>query len=73
MEARELGLFIAKLRKEKQITQAELAKRLKVTQQAVSYMENKDIDVPTNKKRKIAKILEEKVENIFPEMKLMDR
>ncbi len=64
---------IQNIRKKKNISQKELAKRLKVTQQAVSYMENKDIDVPTNKKRKIAKILEEKVENIFPEMKLMDR
>ena len=36
MEARELGLFIAKLRKEKQITQAELAKQLNVTDKAVS-------------------------------------
>ena len=64
---------IQNIRKKKNISQKELAKRLKVTQQAVSYMENKDIDVTTNKKRKIAKILEEKVENIFPEMKLMDR
>ena len=39
MEARELGLFIAKLRKEKQITQAELAKRLNVTDKAVSRWE----------------------------------
>ena len=61
---------IQNIRKKKNISQKELAKRLKVTQQAVSYME---IDVPTNKKRKIAKILEEKVENIFPEMKLLDR
>lgn len=39
MEAKELGLFIAKLRKEKQITQAELAKRLNVTDKAVSRWE----------------------------------
>lgn len=39
MEARELGLFIAKLRKEKQITQAELAKQLNVTDKAVSRWE----------------------------------
>lgn len=64
---------IRTIRKKKNISQTELAKRLKVTQQAVSYMENKDIDIPTKKKKKIAKILEEKVENIFPEMKLLDR
>ena len=46
---------IQNIRKKKNISQKELAKRLKVTQQAVSYMENKDI------------------ENIFPEMKLLDR
>ena len=39
MEANELGLFIASLRKEKQITQAELAKRLNVTDKAVSRWE----------------------------------
>lgn len=39
MEARELGEFIAKKRKEKQITQAELAKRLNVTDKAVSRWE----------------------------------
>ena len=36
MEAKELGDFIAKIRKENQLTQAELAKRLNVTDKAVS-------------------------------------
>ena len=39
MEAKKLGLFIAKLRKEKQITQTELAKQLNVTDKAVSRWE----------------------------------
>ena len=39
MEAKELGAFIAGIRKEKQITQAELAKRLHVTDKAVSKWE----------------------------------
>ena len=39
MDAKELGTFIAKLRKEKEITQAELAKRLHVTDKAVSRWE----------------------------------
>lgn len=39
MEAKELGQFIAKLRKEQQMTQAELAERLHVTDKAVSRWE----------------------------------
>lgn len=39
MEAKELGHFIADLRKEKQMTQAELAERLHVTDKAVSRWE----------------------------------
>lgn len=39
MEPKELGLLIVKLRKEKQITQAELGKRLNVTDKAVSRWE----------------------------------
>ena len=39
MEAKELGDFIAKIRKENQLTQAELAKRLNVTDKAVSRWE----------------------------------
>lgn len=39
MEAKEMGEFIAGVRKEKQITQAELAKKLNVTDKAVSRWE----------------------------------
>lgn len=39
MDAKELGKFIAMLRKEKQITQAELAERLSITDKAVSRWE----------------------------------
>ena len=39
MEAKELGAFIAEIRKEKQITQAELAKRRQGTDKAVSRWE----------------------------------
>lgn len=35
MEAAELGKFIATIRKEKQLTQAELARKLNVTDKAV--------------------------------------
>lgn len=62
---------IQKIRKKKNISQKELAKKLRVTQQAISYMENKDVEIPIKRKQKIAQILEDKVENIFPEMKLL--
>ena len=39
MEAAELGKFIATIRKEKQLTQAELAHKLNVTDKAVSRWE----------------------------------
>ena len=39
MEAAELGKFIATIRKEKQLTQAELARKLNVTDKAVSRWE----------------------------------
>ena len=39
MEATKLGKFIATIRKEKQLTQAELARKLNVTDKAVSRWE----------------------------------
>ncbi len=39
MEAAELGKFIATIRKEKQLTQVELARKLNVTDKAVSRWE----------------------------------
>lgn len=39
MEAKELGAFIAQIRKENQMTQAQLAACLKVTDKAVSRWE----------------------------------
>lgn len=39
MEAKELGAFIAQIRKENQMTQAQLATCLKVTDKAVSRWE----------------------------------
>ena len=39
MDAKKLGLFIAQLRKENNLTQAELAQKLQVTDKAVSKWE----------------------------------
>lgn len=62
---------IKTIRMKKNISQKELAKKLKVTQQAVSYMENKDTELTIKRKKKISEILDERIENIFPEMKLL--
>lgn len=64
---------IKAIRKKKNISQKELAKFLRVTQQAISYMENNDVEVPTKRKKKISEKLNEDVEIIFPEVKLLKR
>jgi len=64
---------IKTIRKKKNISQKELAKFLRVTQQAVSYMENNDVEVPTKRKKKISEKLNEDVETIFPEMKMLKK
>lgn len=52
-----LGSRIARLRRDKGLTQVELAERLGVTQPAVSDYENDDIRVPADVVLKIATIL----------------
>ena len=64
---------IKAIRKKKNISQKELAKYLKITQQAVSYMENNDVEVSTKRKKRISDKLGEKVDTIFPEMRMLDR
>ena len=49
MEAAELGKFIATIRKEKQLTQAELARKLNVTDKAVSRWERDETMPETDK------------------------
>lgn len=51
------------------ISQKQLAKHLRVTQQAVSYMENTDANIPIKKMKKIANFLKKDIEEIFPELK----
>lgn len=64
---------IKTIRKKKNISQKDLAKFLKVTQQAISYMENKDVEIPTKRKIKISQKLDEDIETIFPEMKMLKK
>ena len=47
MDAKKLGQFIAEIRKEKEMTQAELASKLHVTDKAVSKWE-RGLGLPTS-------------------------
>jgi len=69
-EVVKLSNNIKKIRKMENKTQIELAKYLKITQQAVSYMENNDVNLPMKTMKKIAKFLNRTVPEVFPEMKL---
>lgn len=60
---------IKRIRMTQNISQKQLAKHLRVTQQAVSYMENTDANIPIKKMKKIANFLKKDIEEIFPELK----
>lgn len=74
MNQKEIGIFIAELRKEKKMTQQELANKLKITDRAISHWENgrsmpdagimlelcKVLDINVNELLSAKKIMEEK-------------
>lgn len=60
---------IKKIRKIEKISQKQLAKHLKVTQQAVSYMENTEANISIKRMIKIAKFLKRDLVEVFPELK----
>lgn len=60
---------IKKLRMTQNISQKQLAKHLRVTQQAVSYIENTEANIPIKKMKKIANFLNKDIVEVFPEMK----
>lgn len=60
---------IKKIRKIEDISQKQLAKHLKVTQQAVSYMENTEANISIKRMIKIAKFLKRDLVEVFPELK----
>lgn len=60
---------IKKIRKIENISQKQLAKHLKVTQQAVSYMENTEANISIKRMIKIAKFLKRDLVEVFPELK----
>jgi len=60
---------IKRIRMTENISQKQLAKHLRVTQQAVSYMENTEANIPIKKMKKIANFLQRDIEEVFPELK----
>jgi len=60
---------IKKIRKTENISQKQLAKYLKVTQQAVSYMENTEANISIKRMKKIANFLNRDIVDVFPELK----
>ena len=60
---------IKRIRMTQNISQKQLAKHLRVTQQAVSYMENAEANIPIKKMKKIANFLQKDIEEVFPELK----
>lgn len=60
---------IKKIRKIENISQKQLAKHLKVTQQAVSYMENTEANISIKRMKKISKFLKRDLVEVFPELK----
>ena len=61
---------IKRIRMTENISQKQLAKHLRVTQQAVSYMENTEANIPIKKMKKIANFLQRDIEEVFPELKI---
>lgn len=64
---------IRKIRKKQNISQKQLAKHLKISQQAVSYIENGVTNVSSQKMIKICKFLKSDVVEVFPEMNVMNK
>lgn len=59
---------IKKIRKKQNISQTQLAKHLKVSQQAVSCMEKGTTNISPQKMIKICKFLKKDIVEVFPDM-----
>lgn len=64
---------IRKIRKKQNISQKQLAKHLKISQQAVSCIENGLTNVSSQKMIKICKFLKSDIVEVFPEMNVMNK
>lgn len=64
---------IRKIRKKQNISQKQLAKHLKISQQAVSCIENGLTNVSSQKMIKICKFLKSDILEVFPEMNVMNK
>lgn len=63
---------IKKIRKKQNISQKQLAEYLKVSQQAVSYIENGVTNISSQKMKKICEFLKSDLLEVFPEMNVMN-
>ena len=60
-EQKEIGYFIKKLRKQRGLTQAEFAEKLKTTQSAVARMERGGLNFSTRELFKIGDVLNHQI------------
>lgn len=60
---------IKEIRLKQGISQKDLAKKLRISQQAVSYMETHNVILDNHKMKKIAKTLNKEVIDVFPGIK----
>lgn len=64
---------IKKIRKQMNITQKQLARYLRISQQAVSYIENGNTNISSQKMIKICKYLKHSLIEVFPEMDVINK
>lgn len=64
---------IKKIRKKQNISQEQLARHLRISQQAVSCIENGRTNVSSQKMIKICKFLNSDMLEVFPEMNIMSK
>lgn len=64
---------IKKIRKKLNITQKQLARYLRISQQAVSYIENGNTNISSQRMIKICKYLNHSIVEVFPEMEVVNK
>lgn len=64
---------IKKIRKKLNITQKQLARYLRISQQAVSYIESGNTNISSQRMIKICKYLNHSIVEVFPEMEVVNK